>query len=81
MEQNNNIIMYNTMKYNYIINNLSHFGDILAIPLFALLVIYFYKIREKSLIEYILFWFSISGLILDILYTYLFLCHFKSSNV
>lgn len=73
--------MYNIMKYNYGINNLSNFGDILAIPFFALLVMYFYKIQDKSLIEYILFWFSIFGLILDILYTYLFLCHFKYSNV
>ena len=81
IEQINSIIvMYNTMKYNYIINNLSHYGDILAIPFFALIVIYFYKIQEKSLIEYILLGFSISGLIFDILYTYLFLRHSKSSN-
>ena len=73
--------MYNIMKYNYSINNLSNFGDILAIPFFALSAMYFYKIQDKSLIEYILFWFSISGLILDILYTYVFLCHFKYSNV
>ena len=69
------------MKYNYIINNLSHFGDILAIPFFALLVIYFYKIQKKTLIEYILLGFSISGLIFDILYTYLFFNHSKYSNV
>ena len=62
------------MKYNYIMDNLSHFGDILAIPFFAMLVIYFYKIQEKSTTEYILLLFSISGLILDILYTRLFLC-------
>ena len=60
---------------SYIIDNLSHFGDILAIPFFAGLVIYFYNIQDKSIIEYILLWFSISGLILDILYTYLFLSH------
>jgi hypothetical protein len=59
------------------INNFSHYGDILAIPFFALLVYYFYLIENKSIVEYILFYFSISGFILDILYTYIFLKHFK----
>jgi hypothetical protein len=59
------------------INNFSHYGDILAIPFFALLVYYFYLIENKSIVEYILFYFSISGFILDILYTYIFLKRFK----
>lgn len=59
------------MKYN--IKNLSHFGDILAIPFFALLVIYFYNIQHKSIIEYVLLCFAISGFVLDILYTFIFL--------
>ena len=41
------------MKYNNIIGNLSHYGDILAIPFFALLVFYFYNIQDKSITEYI----------------------------
>ncbi len=69
------------MKYNNVIKNSSHFGDILAIPFFALLVIYFYNIQNKSIIEYVLFYFSIGGFILDILYTYIFLSHFNSSIV
>jgi len=69
------------MKYKNFIKNCSHYGDILAIPFFALLAIYFYNIEDKSIIEYILLFFSISGFILDILYTYIFLSHFKSSNV
>ena len=60
------------MKYN-IIHNLSHYGDILAIPFFALLMIYFYNIENKSIMENILFAFSIAGFILDIWYTYIFL--------
>jgi hypothetical protein len=60
------------MKYNFI-KKISHYGDILAIPFFALLVIYFYNIEDKSIIEYVLLLFSISGFILDILYTYIFL--------
>jgi hypothetical protein len=55
------------------IKNFSHYGDILAIPFFALLVIYFYNIEHKTTIEYVLLCFSISGFILDILYTYIFL--------
>lgn len=58
------------------IKNLSNYGDIIAIPFFALLVIYFYNINHKSIIEYILLYFSISGFILDIFYTYIFLSNF-----
>jgi hypothetical protein len=65
------------MKYNNIINNSSHYGDILAIPFFALLLYYFYMIQDKSIIEYILFYFSICGFVLDILYTYMFLSSSK----
>lgn len=63
------------MNYNYHYKNISHYGDILAIPFFALLIIYLYSIKNKSVIEYILLFFSISGFILDILYTYLFLSY------
>lgn len=69
------------MKYNNFIKNSSHYGDIIAIPFFALLSIYFYTIEHKSIIEYVLLYFSISGFILDILYTYIFLSHYKSSMV
>jgi len=69
------------MKYNNFIKNSSHYGDILAIPFFALLAIYFYNIEEKSIIEYVLLYFSISGFILDIFYTYIFLSHFTHSTV
>ena len=64
------------MKFNNIRNDLSNYGDILAIPFFALLVIYFYNIKNKSTLEYILFYFSIAGFVLDILYTIMFLYNF-----
>ena len=54
-------------------NNLSHYGDIIAIPFFALLSFYFYKIEYKTQLETILFYFSIAGFVLDIYYTYIFL--------
>jgi hypothetical protein len=53
--------------------NISHYGDILAIPFFALLTYYFYTIEHKTTLEYILFYFSMTGFVLDIFYTYLFL--------
>jgi hypothetical protein len=46
----------------------------MAIPFFALMVFYFYNIENKSVVENILYAFSIGGLILDIFFTYLFLC-------
>lgn len=60
---------------NNLLRNLSHFGDILAIPLFALLAVYFYNIENKSHIEYLLFLFSVCGFILDIIFTYMFVKH------
>ena len=60
------------MQYNFVKNS-SHYGDILAIPFFALSIVYFYNIKQKSTIEYLLLFFSVAGFILDILYTYLFL--------
>ncbi len=69
------------MKLHNFIKNCSHYGDILAIPFFALSVIYFYNIEHKSIIEYALLWFSISGLMLDILYTFIFLSQINSSKV
>lgn len=55
------------------LNNLSHYGDIIALPFFLLLFIYFYKITNKTVTEYILFYFSLGGLIADTFYTYIFI--------
>lgn len=55
------------------INKWSHYGDMLAIPFFALSLIYFYSIKNKSTTEYLLLLFSFSGLVLDIIYTYIYL--------
>lgn len=53
--------------------DISHFGDIIAIPFFLLSTVYFYRKKNKNKVEYILLLFSISGLILDIYFTYIFL--------
>jgi hypothetical protein len=60
------------MDYNKLINNISHYADILAIPFFMLLTIYFYNIKDKTLLEYFLLLFSFAGFILDSFFTYLF---------
>jgi hypothetical protein len=60
-----------------LIYNISHYGDILAIPFFLLLTIYFYRLEDKTTMEYVFLFFSFSGFILDILYTYLFLTRKK----
>jgi len=60
------------MSYNDFIKNSVHYGDILAIPLFALSSFYFYNIEHKSIIEYVLLLFSIIGVIVDILFTYIY---------
>jgi len=56
------------------LHSMSHWGDLLAIPGFALLIYYFYNLEEKTILEYLLLLFSITALILDILFTYEFLC-------
>ena len=53
-------------------NKISHYGDIIAIPFFLLLTIYFLRIKRKTLLEYILLIFSISGFVLDIIYTIIY---------
>jgi len=60
--------------------NISHIGDIIAIPFFYLLIIYFYNIKNKNLLEYILLLFSISGFILDILFTIQFLSKYNKKK-
>lgn len=56
-----------------IIYNIPHIADILAIPFFILLFYYFYKIKNKTVIEYILYMFSFLGVLMDVIFTYLYL--------
>jgi hypothetical protein len=57
------------------INIFAHYGDILAIPFFALLFYYFYNKSKKTLLEYILLLFALSGLILDSIFTIIYLIY------
>ena len=64
--------MLSRKNLNEIMENLRSYGDILAIPFFLLLTIYFYNIERRSFTENILLLFSIGGLVADILFTILF---------
>ena len=52
---------------------LVHNADILAIPFFILLSIYFYNKKNKTKLEIILLLFSIGGAIMDTIFTYNYL--------
>ena len=47
----------------------SHLGDLLAIPFFALSLNYFYKKKNKNNLEKVLLLFSLMGLLADIAFT------------
>ena len=53
--------------------SMSHVGDLLAIPFFFLLIVYFYYIENKSSFEWILYLFSICAFLADLLFTYIYL--------
>jgi len=55
------------------IHSLTHYGDILAIPFFLALVLYFYRIEDKTFEEYVLFAFSCCGFAIDLLFSVAFL--------
>lgn len=57
------------------LQNISHIGDILAIPFFALLAYYFYQLETWNIIEQILFLFAVIGFIADILFTFIYIKH------
>jgi hypothetical protein len=54
------------------LNNISHYGDILAIPFFLLAFLYFYNKKDKTTVEFLLLYFSLGGLLFDIYFTYIF---------
>ncbi len=60
------------------IRELTHIGDIFAIPFFGLGIYYFYNIKSKKIIELLLLLFCIIGFISDIIFTLSYYkLHFK----
>ena len=51
---------------------MSNYGDILAVPLFAILAVYFYNMENKSPLECVLFIFAVVGFVVDVTFTYIF---------
>ena len=55
------------ININKIIKSLPPIADIFAIPLWLIMILYFYRIENKTLIEYVLFLFGSIGLVLHLL--------------
>ena len=55
------------------ISQFVHIADILAIPFFIMSFIYFYNIKNKSFIEFVLMLFAGVGFVLDTIFTYNYL--------
>lgn len=51
---------------------LVHYGDMLAIPFFFLLSVYFYEITDKSVLEYVFMVFVMACFVTDIVFTYMY---------
>jgi len=49
------------------------FADILAIPMFLLMVIYFRNKKDRTIIENMLYLFGLCGLLVDSYFTYILL--------
>jgi len=58
--------------------NIIHIADIVAIPVFLLLVIYFFKKKNKTALEYVLLIFVLLGFVIDVMFTIYFLFFKKS---
>ena len=56
-----------------ILQNIVHYADILAIPCFLISFIYFYYKENKTLLEIFIMLFLLSGLILDLIFSYNYL--------
>ena len=57
------------ININTIIKGLPHIADIFAIPLWLIMILYFYRIENKTPVEYVLFLFGSTGLLLDGLFS------------
>ncbi len=60
------------MNLNLNKENMSHIGDILAIPFFLLLIIYFYQKKTPTQLEQLFLLFAIAGFALDSYFTYIY---------
>ena len=54
-------------------NKLAHYGDMIAIPYFVLLLFYFYQIENKTTFERLIIALIFIALICDVAFTFIFL--------
>ena len=66
------LFVYLKITKNQLIQNIDHYADILAIPFFAILTYYFYKLKNKTFITKILLLFVFCTFFIDIFFTYLY---------
>jgi hypothetical protein len=65
---------------NKLVEKLTHIGDMLAVPFFILLVIYFYNIKNKTPFEWLLFLFSLSCFFIDVTFSYFYILGKKTKT-
>ncbi len=56
-----------------ILNNMVHYGDMLAIPFFFITFCYFLLKKNKTLLEIVLMIFALCGFLFDSFFTYNYL--------
>ncbi len=54
-------------------NKLAHYGDMLAIPCYFIVLFYFYQIENKTLLEMLIMAFIFMALLFDVVVTFIFL--------
>lgn len=54
-------------------NKLAHYGDMLAIPFFTIVLYYFYQLENKTSLEMLIMAFIVIALMCDIAFTVIFL--------
>ncbi len=57
----------------FTLQNMFHYADVLAIPLFLTAFLYFYFKKNKTLLEIFLMIFVLCGFLLDCFFTYNYL--------
>ena len=54
-------------------NKLAHYGDMLAIPFYFIVLFYFYQIENKTPLEMLIMAFIFMALMFDVVVTFIFL--------
>lgn len=58
---------------NTFLKKIPHYGDIIAIPFFFLMTLYFFQIEERNFMENVFMVLCFGAMLADMLFTYLYL--------